>query len=453
MGDYDFVVEGLYEGYWRFPMLENDIFGTLSIEKGRITFRIIFKGDNLFRWGQTLNIEGEAFNNKKNKFYFSLFNLKVMRCEDFDNSYHDFIFEVGNVYMKTEPNIDFNAIKRCVISTRFLDEWVWEYIKDSYSYDLTLHTNNKQNLKYKQKSSYACFKNEETKIELYFGTRINYPSVNGFHIINKCFLNIHFNVIKDFGVASTFAERVLHLFSLLWNIPYLPEYIEFRTDNNKFVYIQNSNRIIVNDNTFNSCVYTELSDFSKEEIFVIFEKWIELYNKYPDALSMYFNSLLNAHLSNDQNIKNMISIIDGITERVTTNGMSNNTRRRQELNNILNRCTELSSEEKNKLRTWVLRENGTELKPRFRDLLSQIEYLLPNDYITHSFSIGNDEWVNRIVDIRNSLTHPKETNENVSLSPIEYSKYATCLKKILHIYLMHKVNIPDRVIEKVRDFI
>ena len=80
------------------------------------------------------------------------------------------------------------------------------------------------------------------------------------------------------------------------------------------MYIQNSNRTIVNDNTFNSCVYTELSDFSKEEIFVIFEKWIELYNKYPDALSMYFTSLLNAHLSNEQNIKNMISIIDGITE-------------------------------------------------------------------------------------------------------------------------------------------
>ena len=119
----------------------------------------------------------------------------------------------------------------------------------------------------------------------------------------------------------------------------------------------------------------------------------------------------------------------------------------------MNKCTELSSEEKNKLRTWVLRENGTELKPRFRDLLSQIEYLLPDDYITHSFSIGNDELVNRIVDIRNGLTHPKEANENVSLSPIEYSKYATCLKKILHIYLMHKVNIPDRVIEKVRDFI
>ena len=74
MGDYDFVVEGLYEGYWRFPMLDNETFGTLSIKKGRITFRTIFKGDNLPTWEPTLNVEGQAFNNKKNRFFFSLYD-------------------------------------------------------------------------------------------------------------------------------------------------------------------------------------------------------------------------------------------------------------------------------------------------------------------------------------------------------------------------------------------
>jgi len=453
MGDYEFIVEGLYEGYWKLPMLDEEILGTLSLKKGNVTFRIVIKGNTLSRWHQTFNIDGLAFNNKKEQFYISLYNLEVVKYANFGSSYYEFIFNVGDVFIKTKSDIDFSAIDHCVIRTRLLDEWVWEYIKDSYSYDLTLQINDKQNIEYKQKDPYTCFKNEESEVCLYFGTKINYPSISGFHIINRCFLNIHFNEKRDFRFASAFAERILHLFSLLWNIEYSPEYIEFRTDSNKFVYIQNSNRNIEKDNTIPSCVYTELTDFTKEEIFVILKNWIELYSKYPDALSMYFNSFSNVNLSNEQNIKNMISVIDGITERVATNGMSNDTRRKQELDCILKKCTELSHEEKNKLRTWVLRENGTELKPRFKELLSEIKYLLPNEYITQSFSMGNDEWVNQIVDIRNGLTHPREANENVSLSPIEYSKYANCLKKILHTYLMYRVNIPDRIIEKVWDFI
>ena len=43
MNDYDFVVEGTYEGNWIFPMSKDSAYGTLIIEKEFMTLRILIK--------------------------------------------------------------------------------------------------------------------------------------------------------------------------------------------------------------------------------------------------------------------------------------------------------------------------------------------------------------------------------------------------------------------------
>ena len=41
MSDYDFAVEGIYEGDWKFSMFDESVYGALIIEKDYITLRVI----------------------------------------------------------------------------------------------------------------------------------------------------------------------------------------------------------------------------------------------------------------------------------------------------------------------------------------------------------------------------------------------------------------------------
>lgn len=466
MNDYDFIVEGTYEGNWEFPMCKENAYGTLIIEKEFMTLRILISNSIQWKWKETLNIKGRAFKQKRNEkqriceFDFLLRDLRILKYTNSESTFHELIFDVREAYMSINSNIDFNSINNCIVRTELLDKWCWEYIKDSFVHTFQ-SAGYEQNLMYKQKEYYTCFEDKKSKVLLYFGTQTRFPSVNGFHIINKCFLNINFNSKTKFNDAYIFAERVCYLFFLLWGVAYEPEYIEFRTDKNKFFYINKGETKYLN--RFEKTELeplTELTDFKSEQLNKVFNKWLKLFDKKHEALVLYSETILNDRLSPQNVIKNLLSVIDGLTEEVKTEGKSKSPRRERTINTLLEKCSQLTKTEKNIIKTGFLRETGSELKPRFKELLLEIRGYPPYEYIKNSLvelkkGITEEkqkdgiifDFADNIVDTRNYLTHPKNYRGNI-IPTEKYSEYAYILKKILQAYLMQKINVPKKIISQ-----
>lgn len=466
MNDYDFIVEGTYEGNWAFPMSKDSVYGTLIIEKESMVLRILIKNSIQWKWKETLNINGRAFKQKKNEkqktyeFDFLLHDLRILKHTNSGTTFHELIFDVREAYMSINPNIDFSSINNCIIRTELLDKWCWEHIKESF-----IHTSKsagyEQNLEYKQKEHYTCFEDKKSKVLLYFGTQTIYPSVNGFHIINKCFLNINFNKKTKFDDAYIFNERVCYLFSLLWGVAYEPEYVEFRTDSNKFIYINRREAKYLNRfEKIGLEPFTELTDFNSKQLNKVFNKWLKLFDKKHEALVLYSETILNDRLSPKNIIKNLLSVIDGLTEEAKTEGKSKSPKRERTINTLLGKCSQLTKTEKNIIKTGFLRETGSELKPRFKELLLEIKGYPPYEYIKNNLVEKNKEitedkqkdeiifdFADSIVDTRNYLTHPKNHSGNI-IPTEKYSEYAYLLKKILQAYLMQKINVPKKVIHQ-----
>lgn len=467
MNDYDFTVEGTYEGDWNFPMYDETVFGTLIIEKEFITLRVLARKGFLRTWKETLNVVGKAFkqesddDSRDHEFHLSLQGLRVLQYGSHSSSYHEIKFDVQEVFVSIKPNIDFTAINSCIIRTELLDKWCWEHIKGCYNHNIK-DAGYKQSLRYRQKRPYTCFKDKDSKVLLYFGTKTKHPSVRGFHIINKCFLNIFFHKKQNFDFAYIFAERICGLFSLLWNVAYEPEYIEFMTDENKFIYVNKSDVRCVNGlRRIEKTLFSQLTDFTPKQLNLIFKKWLELFECKHEAVGLYIETTLNERLSSKNTLKNLVSVIDGLTENAKTDGKSKSPAKERRINDLLNKCKELTGAEKNEIKTGYLRENGSELKPRFKEILLEMGKYPPYEYIKEELpkkiektieDIKEDEvifdFVDCIVDTRNYLTHPKVPKGNIISSEL-YSEYAYVLQKILQVYLLQKIETPTDVICKV----
>lgn len=451
MEDYEFTVNGVYEGLWEFPVNGEKQWGQLNINEGSVVLRIFGNGGVPGINSGNISIIGKAYNNKKDEFHFQLMDLSISRVQCYGSDFFELIFNIGQVLISENDSIDLCSIDCCIIRTELLDKWVWKYIKDGYSHNSTMLINGSQILEYKQKTTYKCYENRDYKTSLYFGTKTEHPSVNGFHMINRCFLNIHFtnktNIVEVYDISNC----IICLLSLLLNVPVKPQYVKYRTSNNQFIFLQSrSNSSLKEDDT--KLVFTNLTDFTNEEIVSIFDNWINLYKKYSDALVLFFDTKRNTDLSFDVRIKNYISVIDGITECAVTDGSSNDTRKKQELQSLLGRCNELTPDEKNKIKMWVLREKGTELRPRFRNLIFEVESLLPSEYIEKTYSVNSNEFVDKVLNTRNYLTHPKDSVENEIIYLNEYYKYVFGLHKILSVYLMNKIGVPEHLIKRISEF-
>ena len=464
MNDDDFTVEGTYEGNWKFSMCNEFVYGTLIIEKDYITLRVLASKGSLRTWRETRNVVGKAFKpqndggSKDCEFYFSLQGLQVLQFGSPSSSYHEIRFDVQEVFLSIKPDIDFSAINSCIIRTELLDKWCWGHIENSFVHNIN-NAGCKQSLRYKQKKPYTCFRDKESKVLLYFGTKTIHPSINGFHIMNKCFLNIFFNNKQNFEFAYTFAERICCFFSLLWNVAYAPEYIEFRTNDNKFIYINKSDVKCVNGlRKIEKVLFSQLTDFTPKQLYIMLKKWLELFESKQEALTLYSESTLNERLPSKNVIKNLLSVVDGLTEPAKTDGTTNNSRKRLEIETYLRKCTELTRNEKNIIKTGFLRETGSELKPRLRQLLLEMEEYPPFEYIKTQLSeedtISNQdnkpifEFVENVVDTRNFLTHPKYPKENI-IPTKKYAEYAYILQKIAQVYLLQKINAPKDIICKI----
>lgn len=191
----------------------------------------------------------------------------------------------------------------------------------------------------------------------------------------------------------------------------------------------------------NGNLITTSEDFSNEEIQSVFLKWVELYKNYSDAINTYFETLTNVYTSPASRIKNFISSIDALTKEIKGNVgvVHSNSNRAKTLENILNRNI-LTSDEKNRLKGWLLQVKGTELKSRFSKMLEQISQYLPTNW--------DADFVDKIVNARNNITHPY-TKETFCFESSEYKKVSDELNYIIRVYLLSSIGAKEEIINKL----
>ena len=241
---------------------------------------------------------------------------------------------------------------------------------------------------------------------------------------------------------QTYVNLFHYLFFLLTNTIFPIDYILCEEGGNTFIFKPNEQQLCryIEPHNITDPVTTS-EDFSAEEIQSIFFQWVELYNKYGNAINTFFESLTNTYTSPASQIKNFISSIDALTKEINGNlGVVHpESKRAKTLENIFNRNV-LTPDEKNRLKGWLLQEKGTELKSRFSKMLEQISKYLPTKL--------DKDFVEKIVNTRNNITHPS-VEESFCFDSNEYRKVSYELNYIIRAYLLDSIGVREDVINKL----
>lgn len=241
---------------------------------------------------------------------------------------------------------------------------------------------------------------------------------------------------------QTYVNQFHYLLFLLTNTIFPIDYMFCEDGSNTFIIKPNEQQICRYIEPHNIIdIVTTSEDFSAEEIQSIFFQWVELYNKYGNAINTFFESLTNIYTSPASQIKNFISSIDALTKEINGNlGVVHpESKRAKTLENIFNRNA-LTPDEKNRLKGWLLLEKGTELKSRFSKMLEQISKYLPTNL--------DKDFVEKIVNTRNNITHPS-VEESFCFASNEYRKVSYELNYIIRAYLLDSIGVREDIIKKL----
>lgn len=241
---------------------------------------------------------------------------------------------------------------------------------------------------------------------------------------------------------QTYVNQFHYLLFLLTNTIFPIDYMFCEDGSNTFIIKPNEQQICRYIEPHNIIdIVTTSEDFSAEEIQSIFFQWVELYNKYGNAINTFFESLTNIYTSPASQIKNFISSIDALTKEINGNlGVVHpESKRAKTLENIFNRNA-LTPDEKNRLKGWLLLEKGTELKSRFSKMLEQISKYLPTNL--------DKDFVEKIVNTRNNITHPS-VEESFCFASNEYRKVSYELNYIIRAYLLDSIGVREDIINKL----
>jgi hypothetical protein len=95
----------------------------------------------------------------------------------------------------------------------------------------------------------------------------------------------------------------------------------------------------------------------------------------------------------------------------------------------------LSPDLKQQLKNALISEKGTALKPRMKKLIQDLRNILPSD-------IDND-FVEKAVNTRNNLTHPKDREEFI-FQYQEYDNLIFSLIKIIRAFILGRIGFPEK---------
>lgn len=446
MNNYDFRYAYSYLGYWNIPSIGRKIPGTLYVEKHSIRLELFWNNVATTYLSNYLSATGYAYteiDNKKYCYYFKLKDLHLTYVSLFGRHQSQYKFDVYSFFMSDISRFSPNGIINCCIRTYLMDKWLLDYTLNSYICPLAINENDPIELKFKRRPSLTLYESPKIRVYIKFGSGMSTPNAIGFHMTANCFLNISMKKKTNFYDALDLTDYVIWLFSLLWNNNYNPDFLEFRTKKAKFLYKQSDRYSYKYRDIDNNALKTSISDFEENDFPNIIDRWIRMIAEYKNAVSTFFETLFNEHMTPSSTIKNYVSVIDGLSKDfdIPSDGITTNTKKKEKFEPIFNKIkTALTAKEYNELKMAVLRESTKDIKCRFAYFINLLSEYVP-------ITLEQD-FCSRIIETRNLITHSKANSSNV-FKKEQYRDVAFCLEDIIKVFILKNIGVSQNVAKKI----
>lgn len=452
MNELNFQYKKSYAGLWNNPNKPgSQMSGTLFLDDQSMRIELYCQeetNDDSIQPPMLMGVTFSADNDsKKESFKIMIERLHFLQNNRFGNGVMLHIYDVGIAYFY-ENKLDFDNISGTRLCADILNKWASDWLRSSYNLEMEEKLPLDQHVVwFRQNSPYTLHKDEQIKVFLYSGYSHYYrPDNQG--IKQVAFFDIKFNSPKHFHEALAIQTKYQYLLYLLLNRTFPPRYNMFRTSSGNFSYKVSEKYAYRYFETaaadFNPL--TQLADFTKEQIQSIFTEWGKLYERYAYAISLYFDTVTNIYVSPASQVKNYISVIDAFTASMNGEAceINKNTKKSRKVNQIIEKIEGvITKEEKNYLKTQLLWQKEREIKSRFKSLIKELDHLLPDEI--------NDEFVEKIINTRNNITHPKD-NEDYAYSELEYEECSYLLKKIVRAKMLTEIGVEGKIAKKILEF-
>ena len=444
----NFTFQSHYIGQWsRIDAPQEQFFGTLFISQQKIWIELCYIDpipklleDIDALNGCSYSIDGTGKESAVNIFVEGLKFVRYFHSGNGLNLMH-YTYSVDCIYIY-EGELHKDEIRALTIRSKIFDKWASPIMIGAYHNEvfkqlpLSHHA-----IYFVPPYPYTLLRNCDFFVAMKFDCKYQ---IGGIHqgVEQSAFLHVSSQKKRSFTDFQTYVNQFYYLFFLLTNTIFPIDYMFCEYGNNTFIYKPNEQQLCRYIEPYDNVEpVTTSEDFSAEEIQSIFTQWVELYNKYGDAINTFFETLTNIYTSPASQIKNLISSIDALTKEIKGNAgvVHPNSNRAKTLESIFNRNV-LTPDEKNRLKGWLLQVKGTELKSRFSKMLEQISQYLPRNL--------DKDFVEKIVNTRNNITHPY-SKEPFCFNSDEYRKASYELNNIIRAYLLDSIGVKECIINKL----
>lgn len=446
MNCYDFGFSPSYSGRWKvFKGDSDDCWGTLNISPNGIKLNVMYK-DNGYRSDKKIEIiSGFAYSensSKKNgeQYSFFLINARLLSCTSYLNNLNHNEYDI-EAFIVSKGTIDTDNINSVCLRTFLMDCWCGNIFLDSFDKRQYDWNSQRVQIDRKPQQSYELFKNGERKVYIYFGD--NYiEKTTSVGIVFKSFLNVIFDSPLTFDEAHAEINKYIYMFYFLWNTPFEPDFLEFRSEKGNFIFKVSKTHsyqyegLNKTKDIFSSIL--TLPDLNPEQVHNMVAEWLAIYQEFGDSTDTYCETISNAHHNPQSQIKSYISVIDGLTKNIVgeTCECHTNSKRHRLYNSVITASGEtLSPDLKQQLKNALIPEKGTALKPRMKKLIQHLYNLLPPEI--------DDTFVEKAVNTRNNLIHPRDREEFV-FQYQEYDYLIFSLIKIIRAFILNRIGFPEK---------
>lgn len=443
---FNFRLQSHYVGVWSISDIHNqEIFGTLFTGIHNNIWIELCSNDNINDLPKSIgsiigctystNLEGEE----------SAVNI-IAEGLEFLFSFNSGIgvkhykYSVSSIYLY-EGNVCKDSINNIYVRIPILDKWAKSLMLSAYHNDAFSTIPTEHHLIYHVlPEEYTLLRNNGIYISIKFPCRYHIGTNQS--VEQKAFLYISLNHSTSYPQMMRVVNQYHYLFILLTNCISPLEYVYSEKGLNTTLYIINdflSYRYT--DKQYELNPRTISDDYTREEINSIFSKWKDYYEEHYDALNLYFDSLLNIYTSYETRIRNYISVLDALTKSINGQpcSVNSNSKRSLFVSSLFEKYN-FTPDEKNKLKTWLLQYKGNELKPRITELLSLLGEYIPDRL--------DADFVEKIVNTRNNITHPSTLETNIFL-PSDYNIVSNQLSCIIRSFVLNQLGVPELPYKKL----
>ncbi|MBR5159251.1 MAG: hypothetical protein IKW84_06675 [Bacteroidaceae bacterium] len=446
--EFKFVKE--YQGCWCIPTLGDDIPGTLHIDNHQIRLELFGNNIPINSYKTVDRASGFAFEKDAHKksFNFHLNELHCIAATAFYNGQTRLLLEVTSIIVSDSQSLQINNIIGIRIRTQLMDRWVSDYIVNCFHYDLLPDESNRIKMIFTPNKNPKLYKSDNLNVFISLGLNWTTPTYQGYNFTTRSFLNVNIKEPIPFEKAFEISEHFILLFSLLWNNNSSPEYVEYLSKESSFIYKQSDKYSYKYQDIGSTFIATDYSDFHKGDLQLILGNWIDLLNKQLNPINTLFETMSNEHMSPSTVIKNYVTVLDGLTEKipVKSDGQIKNSKTRLIYDQIINKIESnldaigMSKDELTQLKNGVLRQTTKDISLRISTMLN-----LLSDYVCIRLE---PDFCKKAINTRNFITHSRTQTDFMYLKN-QYWPLSHCLKKLALSYILYTIGVKSEIARKI----